>query len=72
MLSEAMSRNRENIYLSLPRKANLIEAIHRRPYTRRCTQVHIKHLILGLSRGEGRECEGGRETGKQTVLDINT
>lgn len=59
MLSEAMSHNRENIYLSLPRKANLIEAIHRWPYTRWCTQVHIKHLILGLSRGEGWQREGG-------------
>lgn len=67
MLSEAMSRNRENIYLSLPRKANLIEAIHRRPHTRRCTQVHIKHLILGLSRGEGREREGGGDGERDSV-----
>lgn len=65
MLSEAVSRNRDNIHRSLPWWGNLIEAILWRPYMRSCTQVHIKHLILGLSEGEGVRTGGNCTWGER-------
>lgn len=63
MLSESTSHNRDDIYLPQPRLGNLIEAIHCWPYKRWCIQVHIQHLILGLS---------GREGSRWFLLDRNT